>query len=453
MIRFINRKNELETLEKDWISGDSGFIVVFGRRRIGKTRLLEEFLKDKDGVKHISEDVNKKIQITELRQSLGKYLEDDFLLNQEIEDWGLLFSYLSKTLPKDRRMFIWIDEFSYLVKNDRSLTSVMQKFCDGFLRRSKVVLIVSGSIFGLMNEDVLSQSSPLYGRRTRDMLLKALGFKHMSEFLPFSFEDSLKTAFTISGIPEYLEVASRRKTYREFISDEFFRTDGYFYREPYYLLSQEFKEIKTYLSILNAIAYGNSRPTEIANYVGIKGREIYPYLELLIAYGFVGRETSIQDSKRGVYHIKDNFLDFWFNLVHRNREAIERDAYKPGKEELSSYFGKRFEIFIRENANLFFKGYGKTGRWWHADKEIDVIALDEKSKRAVFAECKWRDEVEAERLVEELAEKASHVQWHKEDREETYAVFARSFSSRIKRYEGKRVSCFDLDDIRKVILK
>ena len=129
---------------------------------------------------------------------------------------------------------------------------------------------------------MLSHSSPLYGRRTKDILLAPLSFPHAIKFLKFNFEDSLKTYMSIGGIPEYLLVASRYNSFLEFVSKEFFEKDGYFYREPYFLLSREFKEIKTYFSILNAISYGNTTPTEIANFIGMKTREIYPYLELLI---------------------------------------------------------------------------------------------------------------------------------------------------------------------------
>jgi len=452
MIRLIDRVGEMDVLEKDWRTSENAFIAVFGRRRIGKTRLLEEFLKEKEGIKYTGEDASKKIQISEFRKAIGSYLKDDFLITQEIDSWSALFSYLAKVLPKDKRFYIWVDEFSYWVKSDKTLTSVLQKFCD-FIRSTKIVFIVSGSLFGLMSEEVLSSSSPLYGRRTRDILLKPLQFRYVSEFLPFDFEDALKTAFTVGGVPEYLLVASKKKSYDEFISDEFFKTEGYFYREPYYLLSQEFKEIRIYFSILNAIAYGNTKPTEIANFVGIKGREIYPYLELLINYGFVNREASFQDSKRGTYRIADNFFDFWFNLVHRNREMIERGTYKPDKQEFNSYFGKRFEALLRDNAGVFFSGYEKTGRWWHADKEIDIVAIKEKEKEMAFGECKWEDGVNALQIAKELNEKTKFVEWFKDTRKESFAVFARTFSKRINEFEGKKVSCYDLDDIKRIMLR
>lgn len=450
MIRFIDRKAELLVLENDWKTKENAFIVIYGRRRIGKTRLVEEFLKNKEGIKYTAEDTNKKIQITEFKNIIADYLKDEFLAKQEILDWSSLFSYLTKVIDNKKRVYLWIDEFSYLIKNDASITSVLQKFIDSFLRNSQIFFIVSGSLFGLMREDVLSHSSPLYGRRTRDILLKPVPPQYLNKFLNMNFENTLKTILTINGIPEYLLVASEYKNYDVFINEEFLKKEGYFYREPFFLLSREFKEIKTYFSILNALAYGNSRPSEIANFVGLNAREIYPYLELLINYGFIKRETSLLgDKKRGVYYINDSFFDFWFNFVHKNREFIESGSYKRNKEELNKFLGKRFEIFIKDNFRLFFE-FEKYGRWWHKDKEIDIIAINEEKKKILFSECKWQEKVNPESIVKELIDKTKFVDGV-EGKKESFAIFAKSFSKKIKEFEGKKVDCLDLKDIESLL--
>lgn len=452
MIRFINREDELRILKEDY-SRENAFIVVYGRRRIGKTRLIEEFLKDQSGVKYTAEDINKKIQIKEFKSILSNYLKDEFLQKQDIEEWPVLFSYLTRIL-ENKKMYLWIDEFSYLIKNDPSLTSVLQKFIDSFLRRSNIFFIVSGSLFGLMSEKVLSSSSPLYGRRTRSLLIAPLKQEHIDKFLKMDFEDSFKTGLSIGGIPEYLIVASPYPTYEKYIENEFLKREGYFYREPYFLLSREFKEIKRYFSILNAIAYGNTKPSNIANFVGMDAREIYPYLDLLINYGFINRETSILgDKKRGIYLIKDSFFDFWFNIVHRNREDIEKDNSKLNSNEVASFLGKRFQIFVDNRFNLFFnqKEFPKYGRWWYKDKEIDVLALNEKTKEVLLCECKWQEKVDAEKIIQGLKEKTEYIPWNNENRKESFAVFAKSFKKKVKEFEGKKVHCFDLKDIEKIL--
>ncbi|MDI6738255.1 MAG: ATP-binding protein [Nanoarchaeota archaeon] len=448
MFRFIDRKDELAALERDWNTAENAFIVVFGRRRIGKTKLIEQFLRNKQNVRYTAEDASKKVQITELRKILASCLNDEFLASQDINEWGVLFSYLEKAIDKKKKLCIWIDEFSYIIKNDAGVVSVIQKFIDNFVRDSRLFFIVSGSLYGLMSEKVLSNSSPLYGRRTRDLLLKPIPAGFIKEFVLFGSKDSIKTAFTIGGIPEYLNVAARHKSYMDFIRQEFFRHEGYFFREPFFLLSQEFKEIRTYFSILNAIAYGNSKPSNIANFIGLGAREIYPYLELLIAYGFIGRETSVLgDKKAGLYYISDNFFDFWFNFVHKNRELVEAGIFNVKDSELNAYFGKRFEIFIRENFFRFFSKYGLAGRWWLKGEEIDIVALNDKTDEILFGECKWRDNVDAKKALAELKQKASLVEWRKDTRKEAYCIFAKSFKGELKE---EYATLYDLSTIAKI---
>jgi AAA+ ATPase superfamily predicted ATPase len=304
-----------------------------------------------------------------------------------------------------------------------------------------------------MEEKVLSSSSPLYGRRSRDLHLKQLRFKYAKEFLKMSFEDSLKTFFSIGGVPEYLLKAGEYKTFTEFVSKEFLSKYGYFYNEPYFLLSREFKEIKTYFSILNAIAFGNTEPSKIANFVGIKTREIYPYLENLIRYGFVKREVNIFSPKRGTYLISDPLFDFWFNFVYKHREKIELGTLDPKNLDFNQYFGKRFEMFVREEIfPEIWKTFTKLGKWWYKDKEIDIIALNENTKEILFCECKWSDNVDAMKVTKDLYDKSRYVQWNNEDRKEYFAIFAKSFKRKIEEFEGRKVYCFDLRDVEQSIV-
>lgn len=449
MIRFIDREYESSLLNQAWKQPGAKFIVVYGRRRIGKTKLITEFIKDKKGIFFIAEDVNKKVQINELKNKVANFLNDNFLRKTEILEWRDLFEYLIKVLPKKQKFYFAIDEFSYIIKNDSSIPSVLQKFFDTFLSNTQIFFLVSGSIFGLMSEKVLSSASPLYGRRTKDLLIRPLPFWHAIKFLKMPFEEMLKIYMTIGGIPEYLLKAKNYKKTDEFLNAEFMKKDGYFYREPYFLLSQEFKEIKTYFTILNAIAYGNTKPVEIANFTGINAREIYPYLENLIRLGFVERISPIVGNKKiGIYIINDVFFHFWFNFVFKNREKIEKGEIGVEDLDTKSYFGKRFEIIIRNE--LFYKlfDFDKSGKWWHKDKEIDIVALDEKTKKILFGECKWQNNVDAKNVFQELKEKSQYVQWNNEKRKEYYAIFAKSFKEKIKQ---PNLMLFDLKDLKKIL--
>lgn len=457
MIRFINREDELGMLENEWRHKGAAFVVLYGRRRVGKSRLIQEFIKNKKGVYFIAEDINKKIQITELKNKIATFFNDTFLMSIELTEWKELFDYLPKVIPKNQKIYLAIDEFSYVIKNDPAILSGLQKLWDTFLAKTQIFLLLSGSLFGMMTERVLSSASPLYGRRTRDILLTPLKHRYANHFLNMPYPEKLKIYFVIGGIPEYLLKAHNYNNADNFFNSEFFKRDGFFYREPYFLLSQEFKEIKTYFTILNAISFGNTKPTEIANFAGVKAREIYPYLENLIRLGLIKKELSIlrKRAAAGIYLIKDPMFDFWYNFVYSNRESIEKDIFKPRKENLKNYFGKRFEIFVRDeliHSIVPFK-FTKIGKWWHKDKEIDIVALNEQTKQILFAECKWQDKVNAKKIVQELAKKASYVEWHKEKRKESFAIFAKSFKEKIKEFEGKKVYCFDLKDIEKVLRK
>lgn len=448
MIRFIDREYEISLLEEEWKKDGAHFTIIYGRRRIGKTALITEFIKDKKGIFYIAEDVNKKVQINDFKEKIAHFLNDDLLRNLEIKEWKDLFSYLEKTVSKDSEIHITIDEFSYLIKNDPALTSALQKFWDSYLKDTGIFLLISGSIFGLMSEKVLSSPSPLYGRRTRDILLRELSFRNASKFLKMSFEEKLKTYMATGGVPEYLLKARNYSNSKEFFEKEFTCKDGYFYREPYYLLSQEFKEIRTYFTILNAIAYGNTKPSEIANFAGIKTREIYPYFDNLIRLNFIEKVTPLAASnKAGIYLIKDVFLDFWFNFVYKNREDIERNQFKFTEKHLNTFLGKRFEVLARDELIADLLEAAKIGRWWYKDKEIDIVGLNEDKKEISFFECKWKDLTynQSLKLIEELKEKTPNVKWHNKQRKEYYGLIAKKIENKnILRKDGFLI--YDLDD-------
>jgi len=449
MIRFIDRDRKMDLMNTAWERDNAQFVVIYGRRRIGKTRLITEFIEGKDGIFYIAEDENPKSQIAELKENIADHLNDDFLKEIEITSWKELFEYLKKVLPEDERFYLAIDEFSYMIQNDKTMLSSLQKFWDTFLSQTKICLIVSGSIFGLMEEKVLSKSSPLYGRRSRDILLEDLSLKDSLKFLDMPFKDELKTYMAIGGIPEYLLKAHYYDDSISFIENEFLTKDGYFYREPYFILSQEFKTINTYFSILDGISKGNTRPTEIANHCGIETKNIYPYLENLIRLGFVKRQTPITDQNRsGIYKIKDVFFDFWFNFVHKNRENIERESTVHEEKDYSRYYGKRFEELILNEIFHYFFDYPSVGRWWYKEDEIDIVALNEKKSKILFGECKWSENIDEERLYYQIKEKKKSVRWKKKDRKEEYVIFAKSFESDISKSD---LTCIDLDQIKKVV--
>jgi hypothetical protein len=269
---------------------------------------------------------------------------------------------------------------------------------------------------GLMGEAALSHASPLYGRRTRDMLLEGLGFFDARQFLEFSFVDSLKTYLITGGVPEYLQRAGSYTDFGTFLEKEWFDRFGYFYREPYFILSQEVRELKSYQSILNSIALGDTAPGKIAQFCGLDTRHLYPYLENMILLGIIAREVPVTGGRRqAIYVIKDRIFDFWYNFIFLHRHAIETDGFRPEDLSLDPYFGKQFEVLVRDElGRQLFPGY-RIGRWWYREDEIDLVGLDDGTGSILFGECKWGDLSlrEARMILRKLQKKSQSVRAEK----------------------------------------
>ncbi|HNT07385.1 ATP-binding protein [Methanoculleus sp.] len=413
MIReFVDRETERALLEEEWQKDGGRLIILYGRRRIGKTRLVTEFVRGKEGILHFAEDTAPQIQIRRLQEAIARSFADPLLATLDITTWDQLFTYITR-IPLTERRYLVIDEFTYLIKNDPTILSALQKAWDTALAGSNWCILLSGSMLGLMTDSALSYTSPLYGRRTRDMLLGPLRFRDARQFLPsFSFGDALKAYLTIGGIPEYLLKAGDYRSYETFVEREFFNRYGYFYREPYFLLSQEFRELKTYQAILNAIAVGNTAPGTIAQFCGMDARHLYPYLEAMTRLRIIERELPLLASRRqGLYRIEDCIFDFWYNFVFSHRQAIEMENHPIDTIDTNPYFGKQFEVFMRnELARAAFPGY-TIGRWWYRGDEVDLVATRESDASIVFGECKWGDltEREARGVLTRLVQKAERI--------------------------------------------
>lgn len=448
MIRaFVDRVQERRILDEEWQKQGGRLIILYGRRRIGKTRLITEFVQGKQGILSFSEDVAAPIQIKQFQTACAAFFDDDLLASLRIETWDQIFSYLAQK-PLKERAYLVIDEFTYLIKNDRSILSALQKAWDTTLSGSNWCILLCGSMLGLMSDLALSATSPLYGRRTRDMLLSALPFAHAKTFLDQPFPDALRTYLAIGGIPEYLLKASEYRSFSAFIEREFFSRFGYFYREPYFILSQEFRELKTYQSILNAIADGNTAPGAIAQFCGMDARRIYPYLEGMTRLGIVERDLPILvNTRHGVYQIKDTVFDFWYSFVFPNREAIETDTFRPSSPDMDRYFGKRFEKFVRREFVPGILPGSRVGRWWWKGEEIDVVAVDDRESGIVFGECTWGalDRREAGRVLARLKAKAEMVRHDRYEKKRYLLVGGSVEGKEDLRAEGYLV--YDLADI------
>lgn len=458
-MKFIDRTHEINHLESEYENDNPKFVVIYGKRRVGKTRLIEEFIKGKDAVYYTAAQETDKQQIAEFQNIIASKFNDAFLSSTRIDEWKQMFAYLKKIWPKDKKIILAIDEVTYLIKSNPSFPSYLQKFWDEYLSKTKTFLILSGSLIGLMLKEVLSAPSPLYGRRTSQMLLSPLDFKNASKFLEsFSFEERIRYYSVIGGIPKYLELVTPSNPVEEFIKEKFLNKDGFFYQEALFLISQEFQEPSTYIDLLKAISFGNTKLNEISNYTGMEAKIISRYLDILLTIGLIKKETPITEdekkSRKSIYLLKDNFLIFWYRFIQPNMSYIEirqpDKAWEQVKQGLNTFTGRAFEDVCREAMTLILGNSTRVGKWWSKKgDEIDIVAIDDKKMEITLAECKWQDKVDSHKILNELNEKASLVEWNKGQRKENYAIFAKSFQT--KKENG--ATLYDLHDIEQIFKK
>jgi AAA+ ATPase superfamily predicted ATPase len=302
-----------------------------------------------------------------------------------------------------------------------------------------------------MTSQLLSYKSPLYGRRTASIELKPVSFFDIKEFFPhLNIEQLIEIYGFADGIPFYLV-----KVDKDLWSwlDEEMKRKSFLRDEADFIMRYEFEDVSTYKLILEAIAFGKTKLAEIKDYIKVKRTDITPYLKNLLEVKMIKRVVPVTESiksRLGRYYLSDNFLKFWFRYIYPNLSAIEEGIFDARyiKQDYNTYLGDVFEEIARQfliRSKIF--PYTKIGKWWYKDKEIDIVALNEQTKQILFAECKWRDGVDAEKVLQELKEKSQLVQWKNEKRKECYALFAKSFKKKI---EEPNTFLFDLKDLEKI---
>ncbi|WP_099212116.1 ATP-binding protein [Thermococcus henrietii] len=436
-MEFIDREREMGVLEREWENRPS-FVVLYGRRRVGKTRLMREFSKGRNTFFFTFPEAIRKVQMKEFKRALASFFGDGLILKVETDNWFDLLSYLAKRADD---CLIVLDEFTYAIKSDRKILSDLQRAWDGILSEKNVMLVISGSLLGMMWDDVLSHASPLYGRRTRSIHLRPLDYPNALKFFQ-DREYGIRAYMLVGGIPPYLRLASRYSSIEEFVREEFLSDYGLFYDEPYIILGEELRELKSYFSILRAIAEGNRRLERIANYLGLPARSVYPYIETLMRLGFVEKETPILGSRKvSLYRISDPVLLSWFVLTYPQMAEIASGTAK--LDGLYKVFSVRFEDLAREF--LLLKRpveFEALGRWWFRGEEIDIVALGKDEVSLI--EVKWKDlgERDARRVLGELEGKAKLVRF---DGAFRFGLIAKSVGGKEElRNEGYLV--WDLED-------
>ncbi len=405
---FIGRERELSALNELYTSDKFEFAVIYGRRRVGKTALINQFIRDKKAIYFMGVESNAKQNLENFSKNimecgLGIQADTAFLSFQAA------LEYVFQMAEKER-LILAIDEYPYVARTSKSLASTLQLLIDKYKDTSKLMLILCGSSMSYMEDHVLAYKAPLYGRRTAQMKILPFDFEDTCRYFKnFSDEDKALIYGIVGGTPQYLLQMNDKLSISDNIKNTFLNPTSSLFEEPENLLKQEVREPALYNAIITAIANGASRMAEISTKVGEDTSVCATYLKNLIALGLVQKETPYGEkaSRKSIYAIDDNMFRFWYRFVPANNSIIARGAadlaYKRIEPCLSDYMGKVFEEICKQYLwKLLLNGespveFTELGRWWGIDPaekkqtEIDIMGEQDKDT-ALFGECKWTNE-------------------------------------------------------------
>jgi len=459
--KFVDRESELRTLEDVFTSEKAELIIIYGRRRVGKTELIKKFFENKRHLYFLA-DLQKEEQLLKMFSEIaGLAVKKEYL---RFEDWDGLFSFLTDVAKKER-VVVAFDEVGYINEANPAFYSILQRFWDERLQHAKVFLILCGSSVSMMERDVLGYRSPLYGRRTGQIELKPLTYKDSRQFFPGLDEEEMIEFYSVlGGIPSYLKQFDVDKDVFENIEKEILDPDKFLYKEPRFILLEELRDPTTYLSILTAISQGARKFNEISQGSYVEPTKLSKYLSVLLDLRLINKIRPVTERKEfrrnTLYSIGDNLFDFWFKFVHPHHSLIEGGEIEVVMDFIRSDFDRfvsfAFEDVCRQTLwelnterRLPFT-FMKIGKWWHKEDEIDIVALNDRTKEILFTECKWQDKKVGKDVAENLLRKKELVDWNKDRRKEHFAIFSKSGfqKSCIERCQENGILMFDLKDIK-----
>ena len=461
---FLNREKELNFLHSQYVRKEASFIVIYGRRRVGKTSLIKEFIKDKPSLFFMADKQSEKGILDRFAKTASTFLEDEFLEKLTFNSWEDFFGYITQKLDESKKYVLVIDEFQYLPDINHAFPSILQRIWDEKLKDKNIMLILCGSLINMMYSTTLSYQSPLYGRRAGQIKLEPIAFDYCHNFFPNIDERKLIEYYSVTGgIPKYMEMFDATNDIFYDIKTNVLSKNSYLYNEPRFILNEEVTETATYFSILKAIAAGEHKIGKIASIVGVKTNVLAKYFNVLADLQIIERQVPVTEenpekSKKGLYFIKDNFFRFWFRYIfpYQSFLEIERDdvVLKEIRKSFNIFVSLVYEnLCLQKVPDLTQKGIinfeiEKWGRWWSKDEEIDIVATSEKHKKILFGECKWSDTPTGVNVYADLKAKAKKVKWHSDERNEYYILFSKSgFTEDLMDINEKTSSLILIDSI------
>lgn len=405
---FVGREKELNILNNQFRSDKFEFTVIYGRRRVGKTAIINEFIKNKKAIYFTGVESNAKQNLQNLSQSILSF-EQGMPIESEFSSFQTALDFVFQKSLRERIVLV-IDEYPYVAKSSNSLASTLQLLIDRHKDKSKLFLILCGSSMSYMENHVLAYKAPLYGRRTAQIKVQPFGFLEACKYFDnFSDEDKALAYGVVGGTPQYLLQINDKISLKDNIKNIYLNSASFLFEEPTNLLKQEVREPAIYNAIITAVANGASKLSEIATKVGEETSVCSAYLKNLISLEIIKKESPYgeKNSRKTVYSIEDNMFRFWYRFVADNMSIISRGAdelaYKKIEPYLSDYMGAVFEDISKQYLwSILLKGdcpvnFADIGRWWgtnpktRTQEEIDIVGFESK-ETALFAECKWTND-------------------------------------------------------------
>jgi len=438
---FVGRNDELGFLNEKYESNRAEFVVIYGRRRIGKTALIKEFIKDKKHIFYSAVQITDNVQLEKLSTIILNAF-DTKTYTEKFGDWELLFRFLADQCSDKEKNVIVLDEFPYMVESNQSLPSVLQKIWDHYFKDLNVMFIISGSSMSFMEKEILSEKNPLYGRTTGILRIEELGFEVSRAFMGDGSLSLHMDYYSIfSGVPYYLSLIDPKASLRENIKSNILKNGSVLFNEVEFLLKQELREVAQYNAIIESIALGDTKLNDIYQKTGIEKTKLPYYLGGLIDLGIVKKEypSTIkvrEQAKRrsGIYKIDNSYFRFYYSFVYPyiselmegNIDVILEDVIM---ERLSMFTSTEFEkVAIAHLRELVKSGQVpirpvRIGRWWNKNTKIDIVAYD-LNGFFMFGECKWRNEKVSVKVLNHLKHKSQLIETVVN--EKCYILFSKS---------------------------
>jgi len=443
-IKFINREKELGWLNKQYkrAEKEAQLLILYGKRRVGKTELVRHFIRDKKSIYYLANRTTTRTQLQDATNVFASGFGDKHISTAQFADWRAFFDYIGQKMKQSsKRTILIFDEFPFLVESNSGMSSFFQYAWDMWLKNTKAVVILMGSSISMMYQHALARNAPLYGRRTGQWLLEPFTYDQAKNFYPNQkFERTFPLYAISGGIPAYARVFDGRKTFEQNIQNSILSEGSFLSVEPELLLSDEFIDPRSYLTILKAIGLGRTRFSQILQDTDLQATALPGYLKTLINLRLVKREIPVTEkipekSKKGNYSLADAFLRFYFSFIFPHSSLIKSGKHKELFEQhgklLTSLVAKSYEDTTSEFIEKAIQQgalppFERLGRWWDKNTEIDLVGLNKVENRILFVETKWKKNQLGIGVLQDLRQKSQEVKWGSKNRKEFFALVAKN---------------------------